>query len=237
MRILILITVFVLMAAKVEASSLVESFDFTGHTYYKADVVGWFPANVPASDADYGGYTTIHAAENTTGLAFKFVLNEPTYLKSIIFDQQITTEERPAVEDFDAFKISIYDTSICSPYMCRPGETITDRSYVPGHLAFQSNWMVFSDKQYRIVDENGHTIEANASLPPANLDNETEADLQLDAGEHWVAVEWGQNDAPTPRNARSHVDNFRYTTAPEPSTILLLGGGLAGMFLRRRRKA
>jgi hypothetical protein len=235
MKKIVLVMAIVFMAAKVEASSQEESFDFTGYTYYKDDVVGWAPANVPASDADYGGYTTTHAAENTTGIAFKFVLDEPTFLKSIIFDEEIVNEERPAVEDFDAFKISIYDTSICSPYMCRPGEKITDRSYVPGHLAYQSDWLVFSDKQYRKVDANGNTIEANASLPAPYLNNETAADLKLDTGEHWVSVEWWQDDAPALRSAKSHVDNFRYTTAPEPASLLLMGGGLAGMIWRRRK--
>jgi hypothetical protein len=31
------------------------------------------------------------------------------------------------------------------------------------------------------------------------------------------------------------IDNVAFTTVPEPGTLLLLGSGLAGMALRRRR--
>jgi hypothetical protein len=231
-----LVLVVLLMAFQINADAFlsVEAFDFTGYSYYKDDVVGWHPNfNVPTSDSDYGAYTTHGAASNTTGYAFKFSLNESTEIDNIIFDEVIINEQNSGVEDFDNFKISIYDTSICSPYLCRPGEAIQDWSYVPGHLAYQSDRLFFSDKQYRIYDENGNTIEINASFPPPYLDNKIDANVKLDAGEHWVSVEWDYQD----RSAQSRVNNFRYSPVPEPSTILLLGGGLAGAFWRLRKNS
>jgi hypothetical protein len=74
-------------------------------------------------------------------------------------------------------------------------------------------------------------------LPPPYLNQAVNFDLELEAGEHWLAFEWDYEN----KNAQSLVNNFRYNelpasnVIPEPSTLLLLSGGVLGL-VRRFKK-
>ncbi len=233
MRKIFLIIVLFFVGGLVEASPQIEAFDFNGYSYYRDDLVGWYPSFgvPPANDAEYGVFTSTRPAGNTTGYAIKFTLADSIHMKSIIFDETIVNDWNTGIEDFDAFKISIYDSSVCGSYLCRPEEPFYDWSYTPGHLAWQSDRLVFGDKQYTTYDENGNPIPVIPEWPVQYPDSETKANLKLDKGEYWLSVEWDYQG----RSASSYINNFRYSTVPEPATMLLMGGGLAGMFWRRRK--
>ena len=206
-------------------------FDFTGYRYYKDDVIGW----VPDFSTNYTGYTTASGGSNTTGCAFKFILEDPTHMTGIVSDVTLMTEAWPGVEDFDSFWFSVYDTSVCSSLMCRPGETIHDWSYGPGHLAYQTDRLFFSDQQYTLYDGDGNRVEVNSSLPSPYLDYLVPVDMQLMPGEYWLSMEWDYAD----KSASCWAGNFRYDmlpfVVPEPCSLALLGFGFLGACRHKKR--
>lgn len=95
------------------------------------------------------------------------------------------------------------------------------------HGPLPSNDIIFQSERLAVL------------LEPNGLDTQHQHELNLDleAGEYWVAFQGG---SATPNymvatGASFEGEEFASTHAPEPATMLLLGGGLLGAWRMRRK--
>lgn len=119
----------------------------------------------------------------------------------------------------------------------------------PGTPGASTNDSLFAVLNVDGFNENLFIMTDEIFLPRPIISSETldngfyriRADLSSYAGSSNAKLQLNMNNNDDQYNARFWVDNIDVTTAnqtvaPEPSTMLLLGGGLAGMFLRARKR-
>ena len=87
------------------------------------------------------------------------------------------------------------------------------------HLDWLPVGSTFEDAKIKRLDTSWQT--GNAFSLNDYLGQTVKVSFNLDVNERWEQVGW-------------HIDDVQLTSAPEPATMLLLGGGLC-VLLRRRR--
>jgi hypothetical protein len=104
--------------------------------------------------------------------------------------------------------------------------------------AFAFNWGAADTPWTLSAYNSSHVLIESVDIAPTSGGNAGDYDGLSDAGISYVILTVDQARLATSLPDYVFIDNFTYAGAssiPEPTTMLLLGAGLAGLFLKRKR--